>query len=89
MSGKQPTLCPVGIRIFADALANVARCNGLDPDGRSWRHGSIARRIAFLEELEFHPERERPFQRGVMQLRIGLGIVLIAAIVISVFTQLG
>lgn len=87
--GKQPTLCPVGIRIFADALANVARCNGLDPDGRSWRHGSIARRIAFLEELELHPERERGFQRGVMHLRIGLGVVLIAAIVISVLTQVG
>ena len=86
---KPPTLCAVGIRIFADALANVARCNGLDPEGRSWRHGSIARRIAFLEELELHPERERRFQRGVVQLRIGLGVVLVAAIVISVFTQLG
>jgi STE24 endopeptidase len=86
---KEPTLCPVGIRIFAEALANVARCNGLDPDGRSWRHGSITRRIAFLEELELHPERERRFQRGVAHLRIGLGIALIAAIVISVFTQIG
>ena len=28
--GRQPSLCPVGIRIFADALTNVARFNGLD-----------------------------------------------------------
>jgi hypothetical protein len=34
-------------------------------------------------------ERERRFQRGVAQLRIGLGIVLIAAVVISIVTQLG
>lgn len=54
-------LCPVGIRIFADALANVARCNGLDQNGRSWRHGSIAHRIAFIRGLERHPERERSF----------------------------
>ncbi len=59
-----PQLCPVGIRIFADALANVARTNGLDPNGRSWRHGSIAHRIAFLEGLERHPEREQRFSTG-------------------------
>jgi STE24 endopeptidase len=87
--GKKPSLCPVGIRIFADALANVARGNGLDPEGRSWRHGSIARRIGFLEQLELHPDREWQFQRGVTRLRIGLGLVLVAAIVISVLTQLG
>ncbi len=79
----------MGIRIFADALANVARCNGLDPDGRSWRHGSIARRIAFLEGLERRPERERQFQRGVVRLRIGLGVVLVMAMLLSVVVQLG
>ena len=89
VKGKQPTICPVGIRIFAEGLANVARFNGLDPDARSWRHGSIARRIAFLEALELHPERERQFQRGVVRLRIGLGFVLVAAMVISVVVQLG
>ena len=29
--GKEPMLCPVGIRIFADALANVARCQRTGP----------------------------------------------------------
>ena len=29
-SRASPSLCPVGIRIFADALTNVARFNGLD-----------------------------------------------------------
>ena len=80
-AARSRPLCPVGIRIFADALANVARCNGLDPAGRSWRHGSIANRIAFLEGLERHPEREDRFQRGVRRLRIGLGVVLVMAIV--------
>ena len=54
------TLCPVGIRIFANALANVATLNGMEPEARSWRHGSIARRIAFLEGLEGQPEAETP-----------------------------
>jgi STE24 endopeptidase len=85
--GRQPTLCPVGIRIFADALMKVARYNGLDQKGRSWRHGSIAHRIAFLEGLERHPERERRFQTGVGRLRLGLGAVLTLAVVLSVLTQ--
>ena len=72
---SEPALCPVGIRIFADALANVARSNGLDENGRSWRHGSIAHRIAFLEGLEQHPERERRFQTGVRGgCGFGLGV---------------
>jgi STE24 endopeptidase len=85
--GRQPNLCPVGIRIFADALANVARCNGLDQAGRSWRHGSIANRISFLEGLERHPEREQGFQQGVMRLRLGLGVILALALVLSVATR--
>jgi STE24 endopeptidase len=85
--GREPILCPVGIRIFADALANVARCNGLEQTGRSWRHGSIAHRIAFLEGLERHPGLERRFQFGVWRLRIGLGVILLLAIVLSVVTQ--
>jgi STE24 endopeptidase len=87
ISGRKPTLCPVGIRIFADALANVARCNGLDQKGRSWRHGSIAYRIAFLEGLERHPEREQRFQQRVVRFRLGLGVVLAVAVLLSVVTQ--
>jgi STE24 endopeptidase len=85
--GSAPTLCPVGIRIFADALADVARLNGLDQTGRSWRHGSIAHRIAFLEGLARHPELERRFQRGVRQLRLGLLVILGLAVVIALATQ--
>ncbi len=83
----EATLCPVGIRIFAEALATVARVNGLDPNGRSWRHGSIASRIAFLEGLERHPERERSFQRGVGRLRLVLAAVLLSAVIAAVATQ--
>jgi len=85
--GRKPSLCPVGIRIFADALANVARYNGLDQNGRSWRHGSIAHRIAFLEGLERHPEREQRFQQGVLRFRLGLGVVLALAVFLSAVTQ--
>jgi STE24 endopeptidase len=84
----QITLCPVGIRIFADALTAVARSNGLDRSNYSWRHGSIANRIAFLEGLERHPEREDTFQRGVLRLRLVLGSILATAVLISAVCQI-
>jgi STE24 endopeptidase len=74
-------LCPVGIRIFANALANVAALNGLEHGMRSWRHGSIQRRIAFLESLEGQPEAERRFQIGVGRLRLAMALLLIAVLV--------
>jgi STE24 endopeptidase len=79
-------LCPVGIRIFANALANVATLNGMDLGMRSWRHGSIHRRIAFLESLEGRPEAERRFQAAVRRLRLALALVLIAALVYAAGT---
>ena len=77
-------LCAVGIRIFANALANVAALNGMEHGMRSWRHGSIKRRIAFLESLEGRPEAERRFQAGVGRLRLGVALVLIAVLVYAV-----
>jgi STE24 endopeptidase len=74
-------LCAVGIRIFANALANVAMLNGMEYGSRSWRHGSITRRIAFLESLEGRPEAERRFQTAVGRLRLGVAVVLIAVMV--------
>ena len=73
-------VCPTGVRIFADALATVARTNGIDPETRSWRHGSIASRIAFLQKLAAAPEREAAFQRDVRRVRYGLAAGLLAVI---------
>ncbi len=76
-------LCPVGIRIFANALMNVALLNGMEPAARSWRHGSINRRIAFLEGLEGKPLAERKFQAGVVKLRVVLVLALIVGLVLA------
>jgi STE24 endopeptidase len=76
-------LCPVGIRIFANALTNVALLNGIDPNARSWRHGSIRRRINFVEGLEARPEVERRFQAGLIRFRVALTALLVAAVVVA------
>lgn len=71
--------CPTGIRIFAAALAEVALLNGLRPEAFSWRHGSIARRIAFVESLTGRPEAARQFQTRLRRFRLALGLTLVAA----------
>jgi len=80
---KSTPICPVGLRTFINALRAVAALNGIDPSARSWRHGSIARRVAFLEKLENHPEVERRFQSGVNRLRVALAVLLTLALILA------
>ena len=63
---------------------NVADLNGMAPGALSWRHGSIRRRVAFLEGLEGHPEAERRFQSGVVCLRVAMAALLAVAAALAV-----
>jgi STE24 endopeptidase len=81
--GTPEALCPVGIGIFIEALSSVAMLNGMEPRAPSWRHGSIARRISFLRELEGRPEAERRFQARLAGLRLAVGLVLTTALLIA------
>lgn len=81
-------LCRMGLRTFSQALTIVAQCNGIELDRRSWRHGSIANRIRFLQRLESEPAGERRFQREVLGLRLVLGAVMLMAMVAAAFRQL-
>jgi STE24 endopeptidase len=86
--GSRLPLYREGLRTFAEALSMVAHCNGMELGKRSWRHGSIASRIRFLEHLEDDPERERRFQRDVARLRMVLAIVLVLALLATALRHL-
>ena len=87
------SLCPTGLRTMADALERVQLLNGYGvdhPQGivrriyswfKSWVHGTIPTRIAYLLSLIDHPERERRLQWSVRFLRWGLLAALIATII--------
>ena len=79
-------LCAVGILTCVGALATVAAENGIRPDSRSWRHGSITSRMVFLRGLEGRPASERRFQAGVTRLRILLALLLGSSIALAWLT---
>ncbi|MGC8639988.1 MAG: M48 family metallopeptidase [Isosphaeraceae bacterium] len=81
------SLCPVGVQIFSQALLTVAIHNGIDVTARSWRHGSIACRLGFLEQLQTDPACEPRFQRGVRSYRWALSAFLLVTFLLAVLTQ--
>ncbi len=81
--GGQLELCPTGIRTFIGALEKVASLNGIERSKPSWQHSSIARRVAFLEEVLRDPDRERHFQRRLGLVKLALLAVLVAAVALQ------
>ncbi len=81
------SLCPVGIEIFAAALAKVACQNGMDAAAWSWRHGSIASRLSFLRRLQLDPEQEQCFARSMRRFRLLLSLALVITLLLAVLTR--
>jgi Zn-dependent protease with chaperone function len=81
-------LCPTGIRTFIRALEKVADVNGISRDRpgllQSWQHSTIARRVAFLQQMIADPTIERVFQRRVALVKWGLLLgALLAAVLVT------
>jgi STE24 endopeptidase len=73
-------LCPTGIQTFARALDRVAAVNGIDRERpgflQSWQHGSISRRVAFLQGVLRDPAREARFQFRLLVTKVVLFTLL-------------
>jgi STE24 endopeptidase len=75
-------LCPAGVRTFIEALERVAELNGIRKEKPSWRHASIARRVAFLEALLKEPGLESRFQKRLLWTKIALVATLATAVIV-------
>ena len=64
---------------FTSALERIALINGMDPNRRSWRHFSMARRIAFLRAASDDPAVERRFRRTLAVIHLGTLALTLAA----------
>ena len=67
-----------GAAVFCSALERVAAVNNIPIAARSWCHGSIAKRIRFLEFLSRDSRRTADFDRFMRRLYLTLLISLLA-----------
>jgi len=70
-------LRPYGAEVMGAALRRIAVLNGISAQGRSWRHGSISGRIAFLERLAQENGLLNRFSRKVLLIKAAIVLSLI------------
>ena len=68
-----------GAAIFANALEQIARLNGIDPHKRNWRHGSIASRVRYILSLGSTAGTRRQIDTTVRRIKIAIVLGLFAA----------
>jgi STE24 endopeptidase len=68
---------PHGAEALASALHRAAVINNMPVSARSFRHGSIARRIAFIRSLAYDPSRTFRFDRAMRRLYAAVGAALV------------
>jgi Zn-dependent protease with chaperone function len=84
-------LCATGINTFIRALEKVAAVNGISRDRpgflQSWQHGSIGRRIEFLQQMLIDPSIEPRFQRRVFLFKTLLLLILGSAVALILLQE--
>ena len=65
-----------GASVFVGALENVARLNGTSRQTRSWRHGSIAGRVAFVIGWAGAGYSRKAFDRSIVRIKLLLWLLL-------------
>jgi STE24 endopeptidase len=68
---------PYGATVFASALHRVAVINNIPVAARSWCHGSIAKRMKYLEDLSADPSHTTRFDRFMGKLYATLVFALV------------
>jgi STE24 endopeptidase len=74
---------PVGAQVFAGALEQVARLNGMRMDGFNWRHGSISWRVNYILSLGARGGSIHEIGRLVRRIKRGLWAAVVAGIGLS------
>lgn len=69
---RRAAVGPEGAEMIASALARAAVINNVPLEARSFRHGSIARRIRYIRQLARTPERTFAFDRSMAFLYAGI-----------------
>ena len=78
-SDNSPRITHEGAAIFAGALEQIARLNGINPNKRNWRHGSIASRVQYILSLGSTAGTRAQIDTTVGRIKIAIIVALIAA----------
>jgi hypothetical protein len=81
---RAATISPHAAVAMSAALERIAHLNALDPRQRSWRHGSIAWRQAYLASIIGRPLGDLAIDRVVRRIKLVAGLVVAAAIALQV-----
>ena len=84
--GPAVAITDEAVHAMVDALDAVARLNHLDPAAWSFRHGSVARRIARLRRLRGANADTLAIDRASRAIKIGSAVVLAAVVAWSVWS---
>lgn len=83
--GDEQPITHESVHSLRSALLTICRLNAVDPARRSWRHGSIAWRIAYLESIVGTPLGRLPIDRVIRRLKIAAATCVITAIAIEAY----
>ena len=93
-SAKRNLLCSTAAHVFGDTLNEVAVLNGIAPEGRSWRHGSISSRSRTVQALAQDPAAAARVERTTRYIKLAiflcaLGSSLWAAVELRIWQLFG
>jgi Zn-dependent protease with chaperone function len=75
-----PSIAADAVDSLRSALLTICRMHAIDPKRRSWRHGSIEWRIAYLESIVGRPLQGLPIDRVIRRLKLAAVLCVVAAI---------
>jgi STE24 endopeptidase len=68
-------LCQTAAHVFGDTLNEVAVLNGIPPNARSWRHGSISSRSRTVIRLAGDPKATARFEQSVYRAKAAILVI--------------
>ena len=72
-------LCQTAAHVFSETLNEVAHLNGIPPNARSWRHGSISSRSRVVIALARDPMATARFERVVWRAKLAILLVALTS----------
>lgn len=79
--GAEPeVITPDAVGSIRSALNSICRLNSINLRRRSWRHGSIAWRMEYLDSIVGRPIRALPIDRQIRRIKLATSICLISIV---------